>query len=285
MKKAISLLLVLALLCSTAALFSGCSGKDTLIVQTNAYFAPFEYYEGSDIVGVDVEVMQKVADKLGKKLEFVNVEFAAIIDNVSAGKICDAGAAGITVTEARAEKVDFSDAYFTSVQYVIYPQGALSPSGKTPEGDDYVLWDELKGKKLGVQADTTGDFYVSDEINASADNPDYGFDGVLFGSGAELSRFDSAQLACDAIGANSIDAAVVDKLPAQYIVSKNPAYACAALYYKGGDGEADAPTSEDYAICVAKGNTELLNAINAVLSELGKDGIDKLVMKYMGFEE
>lgn len=284
MKKTVSVLLALALLLSSAVLFSGCSG-DTLIVQTNAYFAPFEYFEGDDIVGVDVEVMQKVADKLGKKLEFVNVEFAAIIDNVSAGKICDAGAAGITVTDARKEKVDFSNAYFTSVQYVIYPAGALTPTGKTPEGDDYVLWDDLTGKKIGVQADTTGDFYVSDEIAASADDPDYGFDGALYGSGAEVARFDSAQLACDAIGANSIDVAVVDKLPAQYIVSKNPQYACAALYYAGGDGEEDAPTAEDYAICVSKGNKELLDTINAVLSELGEDGINKLVMKYMGFGE
>ena len=273
MKKIISLLLTLALLLSSAVLFSGCSG-DTLIVQTNAYFAPFEYFEGDDIVGVDVEVMQKVADKLGKKLEFVNVEFAAIIDNVSAGKICDAGAAGITVTDARKEKVDFSDTYFTTVQYVIFPQGKLAAAGKTPEGDDYVVWQALEGMKIGVQTDTTGDFFVSDELEAS-----------LAGTGADIARFDSAQLACDAIAANNTDVAVVDQLPAKYIVSKNPSLACAALYYAGENGEADAPASEDYAICVAKGSTELLDAINAVLSELGEDGINKLVMKYMGFGE
>lgn len=271
MKKILSILLALALLLSLAALCSGCSGGETLIVQTNVDFAPFEYLEGGSIVGVDVDVMQKVADKLGKKLEFVNVEFAAIIDNVSAGKICDAGAAGITVTDARKEKVDFSDTYFTTVQYVIFPKGALTAAGKTPEGDDYVLWQALAGKKLGVQTDTTGDFFVSDELEAS-----------LAGTGADVARFDSAQLASDAIGANSIDAAVVDKLPAQYIVSKNPSLTCAALYYAGENGEPDAPASEDYAICVTKGNTELLGAINAVLAELGEEGINKLVMKHMG---
>ena len=74
-------------------------------------------------------------------------------------------------------------------------------------------------------------------------------------------------------------------LPAEYIVGKNTQYSCAALYYKGGDGEADYPTAEDYAICVAKGNKELLDAINAVLAELGAEGINALVLKHMGMDK
>ena len=285
MKKILSLVLCALFILSSTALFSACGGKDTLIVQTNAYFAPFEYYEGTVITGVDVEIMQKVADKLGKELEFVNVEFSAIIDNVAAGKICDAGAAGITVTDERLEKVDFSNTYFTSVQYVVYKNGALTPAGKTADGDDYVTWDQLAGLKIGVQQDTTGDFYVSDEIDAKEGVDDYDWTGVLNGSGAEVVRFDSAQLAVDAIGANSCDVAVCDMLPAEYIVGKNTQYSCAALYYKGADGEADYPTSEDYAICVAKGNKELLDAINSVLAELGNEGVTALVKKHMGITD
>jgi polar amino acid transport system substrate-binding protein len=280
MKKIIALALA-AVLTLTCLAMAGC-GSDKIIVQTNAYFAPFEYYDGANIVGVDVEIMNLVGEKLGKEIEFQNVEFSVIIDNVSSGKICDVGAAGITVTDQRKEKVDFSNTYFTSVQYVIYNKGAMTPDGV--DGDvNYILWDSLAGKKIGVQRDTTGDIYVDGEINAQENN-DYGYDGVLFGKGSELVKYDNAQVAADAIKANQIDVVVVDKLPASFIVEKSADYECAALYYKGGEGEKDVPTEESYAICVTKGNKELLDAINAVLAELGEDGIEKLVKKHMGIE-
>ena len=68
------------------------------------------------------------------------------------------------------------------------------------------------------------------------------------------------------------------------LLSLSDAYECAALYYAGGEGEADFPTEESYAICVTKGNDELLEAINDVLAELGEDGIEALVKKHMGLE-
>ena len=253
---------------------------------TNAYFAPFEYYDGTDIVGVDVDVMDKVGEKLGRKVSYTNVEFGTIIDTVSAGKLADVGAAGITITASRQEQVDFSDPYFTSVQYVIFPAGTMTADGT--DGDvSYILWDSLAGKKIGVQADTTGDIYVDMEINAvDGDDYDLGRDGVLLSSGAEEIRYDSAQLAADAVGAGQVDVVVVDQLPASYIVDKNSGFECAALYYAAGTDGAAAPfpTEEQYAICVTKGQDELLDAINAVLSELGEDGINSLVMEHMGLE-
>ena len=280
MKKIIALALAM-MLAASCLLMAGCS-SDKIIVQTNAYFAPFEYYDGAKIVGVDVEIMNLVGEKLGKEIEFQNVEFSVIIDNVSSGKICDVGAAGITVTDERKEKVDFSNTYFTSVQYVIYTKGSMTPDGT--DGDvNYILWDSLSGKKIGVQRDTTGDIYVDGEINGQADN-DYGYDGVLYGTGATLTKYDNAQVAADAMKANHIDVVVVDKLPASFIVDKSDAYECAALYYAGGEGEADVPTEESYAICVTKGNDEILAAINEVLAELGEEGVEKLIKKHMGIE-
>ncbi|NBI09481.1 hypothetical protein D1641_05520 [Colidextribacter sp. OB.20] len=262
------------------------SGGADISVYTNAYFAPFEYYDGTDIVGVDVDVMNMVGEKLGRKVVYTNVEFGTIIDTVSAGKLADVGAAGITITDSRKELVDFSDPYFTSVQYVIYPAGSMTPDGA--DGDvSYILWDSLAGKKIGVQADTTGDIYVDMEINAAdGDDYDLGRDGVLLNTGAEETRYDSAQLAADAVGAGQVDVVVVDYLPASYIVEKNSGFECAALYYDAGvDGaEAPFPTEEQYAICVTKGQDELLAAINGVLADLGKDGINDLVMKHMGLE-
>lgn len=286
MKKKQIAALALAL-CLLGLTLAGCGGsKGDISVYTNAYFAPFEYYDGTDIVGVDVDVMNKVGEKLGRKVNYTNVEFGTIIDTVSAGKLADVGAAGITITDSRKEQVDFSDPYFTSVQYVVYPAGTMTPDGTDGEVS-YILWTSLAGKKIGVQADTTGDIYVDMEINAvNGDDYDLGRDGVLLNTGAEETRYDSAQLAADAVGAGQIDVVVVDQLPASYIVEKNQGYECAALYYPAGtDGEANPfPTEEQYAICVTKGQDELLKAINGVLADLGQDGINDLVMKHMGME-
>lgn len=284
MKKFVSIILVSLMVLSAVILASCGEKKDSesgdakgkIIVNTNAYFAPFEYYDGTEIVGVDVEIMNKVGEKLGKEIQFDNTEFAVIIDNVAKGEVCDAGAAGITVTDERAEKVDFSTPYYTSVQYVIY----ADDNAKFADKKDYILWNELADLKVGVQTDTTGMIYADAEINEEG--------GVLNGTKTELVNFDNAQLAADAVKAEQLDVVIIDELPAQYIVDKNAGFKCLPLYYEGEDGEDDYPTEEQYAICVTKGNTELLNAINEVLADMTKedaDGLDevhKLVMKHMG---
>ena len=289
MKKILAIALALIMMLSCTVLFASCSNDDTIIVHTNAFFAPFEYYDGTEIKGVDVEIMNLVGEKMGKKVEFVNVEFSAIIDNVKGGEVCDAGAAGITVTPEREEKVDFSTPYYTSVQYVIFAANDASIVTKTVDGKEYIVWEALAGKKIGTQTDTTGWIYTDGEINATEDN-DYGYAGVLYGTNTTLVNFDNAQLAADAIGANQIDAVIVDELPAQYITKSNSALKCVPLYYSGETDADDAPVEEQYAICVTKGNKELLDAINAVLAELmkkdesGKSQIEKMVMAHMGFE-
>jgi len=287
MKKLLSILLVAVLLLGTVASFASCSNEETIIVQTNAFFAPFEYYDGTEIKGVDVEIMNMVGEKLGKKIEFENVEFSAIIDNVKAGEVCDAGAAGITITKERKDKVDFSTPYYTSVQYVIFEKDNDAITTKTADGTEYIVWEALAGKTIGVQTDTTGWIYTDGEINATADN-DYGYNGVLYGTDTKLNCYDNGQLAADAITANHIDVVIIDELPAQYIVSKNSSFKCVPLYYSGETDADDAPVEEQYAICVTKGNQELLDAINDVLAELmvkdadGKTEIEKMVMTHMG---
>ena len=270
MKK--SLKVLVASILSIGAVFSTAACDDnTIYVDTNAFFAPFEYYEGSEIKGVDVDIMNLVGKKLGKKVKFENTDFDVIIDNVASGKKYDCGAAGITITEARAEKVDFSNPYYTSVQYVIYKATDTSFTVQTAtDGTSCVYWSDLMNKDIGVQRDTTGDIYVNYEID----------EGALMGTTGTCNPYDNAQLAVDAIGANRIDAVVVDELPAQYICNANSGYVCKALYY-----DADTATKEEYAICVTKGNKELLNAINAVLAELGEKGVNELVSKHLGLED
>ena len=244
------------------------------IVETNAFFSPFEFYEGRKIVGVDVDIINRVAEKMGKKIEIKDVEFDVIIDNVEAGKIADAGAAGLTITPARSEKVNFSIPYYTSVQYVIFDKN------NAPEiRDGHIVWNALAGAKLGSQTGSTGYLFASDEVDS----------GVLAGTNTEVKGFDSHQLAADAIGAHIIDYAIADELPAKMIVSKNSNLEALPLYYMGASVSEDEPAEESYAIAVNKEKTELLEAFNEVLAEMltkdaeGKSEIDYLVLKYMGF--
>lgn len=250
------------------------AGKADYIVETNAFFAPFEFYEGREIKGVDVEIINRVAEKLGKKIEIKDVEFDVIIDNVEAGKIADAGAAGLTITPARQEKVNFSIPYYTSVQYVIFDRN------NAPEiRDGHIVWNALAGSKLGSQTGSTGYLFASDETD----------EGVLKDTGTEVKGFDSHQLAADAISAHIIDYAIADELPAKMIVSKNANLEALPLYYMGASVAEDEPAEESYAIAVNKEKTELLEAFNAVLAEMltedaeGVTEIDRLVLKYMGF--
>ncbi len=253
---------------------------DVIYVNTNVPFAPFEYLEGTEIKGVDVDIMNKVGEKLGKKVKFESTDFDYIIDNVASGKKFDCGAAGITVTDERKEKVDFSKTYFTTIQYVVYKGDELQAEQLYKDGEtSYTLWNHLYDKKIGVQRATTGDIYVNDEID--------GEQGVLHGSKSVCTAYDDVMIATAALTAGTVDVVVIDKLPAEYVVknSSTAEFKCVALYYEGGEDEADYPTQEDYAICVTKGNAALLNAINEVLEELlanNGEGINALVSKHLG---
>ena len=279
MKKIVSLILALCMLCGAAFALASC-GQEEIIVRTNAYFAPFEYYDGTEIVGVDVDIMKLVGEKLNKKITWKDGDFGTIIDDVAKGATADCGAAGITITDARKEKVDFSNPYYTSIQYVVVPEG-VTVETRTADGVTYLVWEALAGKKIATQIDTTGWIYTDGEINATEDN-DYGYAGVLYGTDTELVEMPDAQAAVDALGVTA-DVFVIDELPAKYLKensSKN--LTVYPLYYAGAEGDADAPVEEQYAICVTKGNTELLDAVNAVLAELGSEEIQAMVMRHMG---
>ena len=283
MKKIISLILAAALLCCGAFALSSCSGTEgEIIVQTNAFFAPFEYYKGTEIVGVDVEIMELVGEKMNKEIVWQDGDFGIIIDTVKEGTLADCGAAGLTITEERAEKVDFSIPYYTSIQYVVAPKNN-SLATKTVDGVTYVVWEALAGLAVATQTDTTGWIYADCEIDTEG--------GVLYGTeGTEHKPMDNIQVATDALG-TTIDVLIIDELPAQYVTENNSNLVCYPLYYSGAEGEADSPVEEQYAICVTKGNTELLEAINAVLAELvkedanGESEIEKMVMAHMGMSK
>lgn len=289
MKKILAALLTVATVITCAFAFTACDkkgGDDTIVCYTNAFFAPFEYYggaSGTEIVGVDIDIMNKVGEKLGKKVVYENKDFATLIDYVREGKLCDCAAAGFTITDSRKEKVNFSVEYYTSVQYVIVKKGTLT-TNTTSDGKQCLFWSQLAGKKIGVQLDTTGNIYVAGEISGwDAENPT-AEDGQLVGTGAECVALDDAQLAFANLKSGKIDCVVVDELPAKYLIKNSSDYEAYPLYY-----DKDTATEEKYGIAVNKNNTQLLEAINSVLNELlstvneaGENGIEQLVKKHFG---
>lgn len=282
MKKLVCFVLVFLIALLGAVSLTACNKTDgEIVVFTNAFFAPFEYYDGTKIVGVDIDIMNMVGERMNKNVVFENKDFGTLIDYVQEGKLCDAAAAGFTITEERLQKVNFSVTYYTSVQYVIVAKNSMTVNTATDTTSCF-YWSQLAGKKIGVQLDTTGHIYVQGEI----DGWEEGVDGELTGSNATCTPYDDAQLAYSALKAGNIDCVVVDALPAQYLIKNDGAdYMAYALYY-----DAETATSEDYGIAVNKANTQLLAEIDAVLNQLkadvidGKNGIDRLVMKHFGLE-
>lgn len=272
MKKILTLGLIFPLFMLIISLTS-CFGN-VLVVYTEVGFAPFEYVSHRRIAGVDVDIMQKVADNLGMKLQFENVAFNTIIDSVSQGKLTNIGAAGISVTEERKEKVNFSHEYYQANLYVIFDKNN-APSSKTmTDGNEGVYWSSLNSKKgIGVQTGTTADLFLGDELAEG---------GSLYG--VKKSDFSSLDTAISDIGLN-IDYLIIDELPAKMLIKNKDNLSCLPLYY---EGEEDILACDSYAICVTKGKDDLLNEINKVLEELliedenGLTGIEKLVNKHLG---
>lgn len=176
-------------------------GKEELVMATNAYFPPYEYYEGGEIVGIDAEMAAAIADKLDMKLTIVDTDFGAIIGGVQTGKY-DMGMAGMTVTEERLESVNFSTSYATGVQVIIVAEGS-----EITTVDD--LLNPEKNYKVGVQQDTTGDIYLSSSYEEG---------GVGEGN---VVRYKSGNEAVQALITGKVDAVVIDQEPAKSYVASN----------------------------------------------------------------
>ena len=215
-----------------------------LIMCTNAEFPPYEYKDGGDFKGIDIEVAKLIGQKLGQEVEVLDIAFDSLIPTVMSGK-ADFAMAGMTVTEDRKENVDFSHTYQTAVQAVALPANST-----------IATIDDLNGKKIGVQQGTTGDIYCSG---------DYGNENI--------ERYPKILDGFQAMKAGKIDACVVDDQVAKTIVATEPSL------YKLLD---TAYAEEEYAIAVKKGNTELLDKINKVIDELKASGeLKTIVDKYI----
>lgn len=222
---------------------TGCSkNEDELIMVTEAGFAPYEYYENGEIVGVDIDIAKEIAKELGKKLVIKDVAFDSIINEVKTGK-ADLGAAGISYSPERAEQVDFSNNYSTSKQIII-----IKEDSKINNIND------IYNKKIAVQLGSIADSYVTENYK-----------------NASIVRQKKYLATIQDLKDNKVDCVVMDELPAKEILNNNPGL-------KILPGEL---TQDSYGMIIKKGNKELLETINKVIERLEKDGsIDEYILNH-----
>ena len=253
MKKSLVVVMIIALV-STFTLVS-CGKKSSgltveegvLHMATNAAFPPYESTtDDGGYEGIDVEIAQAIAEKLGCELVVDDMDFSSILTAVQGGK-ADVALAGLTVTDERKQNVDFTDTYAQGVQSII-----------VPEGSDIKSADDLEGKKIGTQEGTTGYIYCSD---------DYGDENTV--------AYTNGAMAVEALKSGKVDCVVIDNNPAKAFVEKNAGLTILDTAY----------VEEDYAIAVSKDNPELLEAVNAALVELIEDGtVQSIIDKYISAE-
>ncbi len=262
MKKFGTMLLALVMVLGLAACGGGDkpSGSDLKTVEpgklhmsTNAEFPPYEMTTDSGgFAGIDVEVAEAIAKKLGLELVVDDMGFDAALTAVQTGQ-SDIAMAGITVTDDRLEVMDFSDSYATGVQVVI-----------VKEGSPIATVDDLaNAQMIGCQKATTGYIYCSD----TPENGGYGEDHVT--------AYETGALAVQALVNGQVDAVVIDNEPAKSFVAANEGLKILDTEF----------AVEDYAIGFAKGNTALKDAVNAAMKELKDDGtFQGIVDKYITAE-
>ena len=169
------------------------SSKDQLVVATNAAFEPFEYTKGDSYYGIDMEIAKLLADELGKELVIENMDFDAVCLSVSQQK-CDIAMAGLTINEEREEYVTFTDSYYSASQRLIVDDVAA------------LLAKTEKSDKIGVQAGTTGQYYVEG-------SEDWDFPGLP----AECVTYKSGSLAVQDMLNGNITYVIIDAAPASAI--------------------------------------------------------------------
>jgi len=232
------------LLVMSILLLTGCKSDDNkLILVTEAGFAPYEYYQDGEIVGVDIDIAREIAASLGKELVIKDVSFDFIINEIKSGK-SDIGAAGMSITKERLEEVDFSVEYAVSNQVVIVPMDSKITS-----------IDQISNQRIAVQLGTVADSYVNENYK----------DATVIRQKKYLSMVEDLK-------AGKVDLIIMDLLPASEIVKSNDGLKILDEYL----------FTDKYGMAIKKGNKELLDKVNDVLTRLMSEGkIEEYTIKHM----
>jgi ABC-type amino acid transport substrate-binding protein len=213
-------------------------GGEPLTVGSDIPYPPFEQGKPGNYTGFDIELMEAVAEKMGRKAEFQDTSFETIFRDVAQGKF-EAVISAATITEEREKAVDFSNPYYLSEQAVL-----------VKEGSDVKSLEDLDGKTVAAQQGTTGLELAKEKLG-----------------GSEIRPYPEGPDAVNALKAGTVEGVVIDAPVAQNAVEKS-----------GGVEIAEkVPTEETYGIAVAQGDTELLDEINKALKEVEQDGAYKTI--------
>lgn len=231
------------LLVMSILLLTGCKRDDNkLILATEAGFAPYEYYQDGEIVGVDIDIAREIAASLGKELVIKDVSFDFIINEIKSGK-SDIGAAGMSITKERLEEVDFSVEYAVSNQVVIVPMDSKITS-----------IDQISNQRIAVQLGTVADSYVNENYK----------DATVIRQKKYLSMVEDLK-------AGKVDLIIMDLLPANEIIKSNEGLKILDEYL----------FTDKYGMAIKKGNKELLDKVNDVLTRLMSEGkIEEYTIKH-----
>jgi polar amino acid transport system substrate-binding protein len=247
MKKShLSPLLVALAVCAIGVFAAGCGGGsdnggggggEKLTVGSDVPYPPFEEFGKSktEFKGFDVELMEAIAKKIGREVEFQDTSFDTIFRDLAQGKF-EAVASATTITKEREETVDFTNPYYLpSAQSIVVAKGTTGLESAK----------DLEGKTVGVQQGTTGEEYVEEEINTK-----------------ELRTYPQGPDTIPALKAGTIDAVVIDRPVAERAVEED-----SDIEISGG-----IETEEEYGFVVKQGNEELLDELNEGLKEVLEAG-------------
>ena len=258
MKKIIALIMCLALCFTFAFALTSCGGdgeeatkgktlqevKDAgkLVIATSPDFPPFDNLVGTEVVGIEIDIMQEICEELGVELEIQQIAFDSVLPGVQAFKY-DAGVSGITVTDDRKENTLFTDVYYVAAQAIV----VKADSSINSKAD-------LEGKKMSAQSGTTAESYCLKE---------YGSDNVkLFEANAD---------AMLALKNGAVEAWVVDDLTAKQMCKDDASVKILD----------EKMTEEPYAFAFAFGSEDLVEEINKILGDLIADGtVTSIFAKY-----
>jgi polar amino acid transport system substrate-binding protein len=220
---------------------------ETVTVCTDAPYEPFEFEEGGEFTGFDMDLLREMLDRLGAEMEVTVQPFDGIWLAPQAGT-CDMVASAMTITPDRAEQALFSDPYLTVDQSLMVLD---------ENADQFATLDDLAGGTIGVQTGTTGEEYANE--NAP--------------EGADIRSFDEAGAMFLALESGDIDA----------ILQDFPVNAFRAEQEEQFEVTDTFPTGEEYGFATSQDNTELMDAINAALAEVREDGTyDEIHAEWFG---
>lgn len=235
--------------------FDDIKASGQLLMLTNAPFPPYEFYAADgDLVGVDIDIARSIAQRLGVELTVSIRPFAELLPALAAGE-ADMVLAGLTINDERLKQASFSLPYIDAMQYLIIPSTA-----------NIKVLEDLGGTTVGAQAGSTGEEIIAKAIA----------DGALRKTGCQLLAFADPAEAVAKILNGELDAVVVDDTVALQLTAGHAVLIATPLFSQSG-----AMLSEQYGVAVAQGNSELLSAVNEVITELKNSGeLSAMIKKY-----